>query len=98
MKITLAQRGGLAAPINVRRAPPVVHTASLNADEAAELERLVADAIATPSTGVAPGKARDEMTYTITVEDEERKVSLTQSDTTMSEAFGKLLAWLQRRR
>src|SRR5262245_50884748 len=96
MKITLAQRGGLAAPINVRRPAPVVDTATLKANEAAELETLVADATAKPSTGVEGGAARDEMTYTITVEDGERKVMLTQSDTTMSEAFGKLLVWLQR--
>jgi len=36
------------------------------------------------------------MSYTITVQDEGRETVLSQSDTTMSEEFGKLLAWLQR--
>ena len=36
------------------------------------------------------------MSYTITIEDQGRKTVLSQSDTTMSAEFGKLLAWLQR--
>lgn len=99
MKVTLAQHGGQAAAINLRRPPRVVDTATMRADEAAELASLVADAAAAPvGPGTAPGKAADAMSYTITIEDGGRQTALSQSDTTMSEAFGKLLAWLQRRR
>jgi hypothetical protein len=99
MKVTLAQHGGQAAGINLRLPPRVVDTATLRADEAAELARLVGDAATAPAAAAtAPGKARDAMSYTITIEDGARQTVLSQSDTTMSEAFGKLLTWLQRRR
>jgi hypothetical protein len=99
MKVTMAQRGGQAAAINLRLPPCVVDTATLRADEAAELARLVAAAAATPgATDTAPGRARDAMSYKITIQDGGRQTVLSQSDTTMSEAFGRLLAWLQRRR
>jgi hypothetical protein len=98
MKLTMAQHGGQAAGINLRLPPRVVDTATLRADEAEELARLVADAATAPVADTAPGKARDAMSYTITIEDGGRQTVLKQSDTTMSEAFGRLLAWLQRRR
>jgi hypothetical protein len=98
MKVTLAQHGGLAAPINLRLPLHVVDTATLKSDDAVELARLIADATAAPPTGVAPGKARDAMSYTITVEDDGHKAVLSQSDTTMSASFAKLLDWLQRHR
>ena len=99
MKVTLAQHGGQAAAINLRLPPRVVDTATLEADKAAELRRLVADAATAPAAAdTASGKAADAMSYTITIEDGGRQTALSQSDTTMSEAFGRLLAWLQRRR
>jgi emfourin len=99
MKVTLAQHGGQAAAINLRLPPRVVDTTTLRADEAGELARLVADAKSAPlAAGAAPGTARDAMSYTITIEDGGRQMVLSQSDTTMSEAFARLLAWLQRRR
>ena len=36
------------------------------------------------------------MSYTITIEDQGRETVLSQSDTTMSEEFSKLLGWLRR--
>jgi hypothetical protein len=36
------------------------------------------------------------MSYTITLQDQGRETVLSQSDTTMSADFAKLLAWLQR--
>ena len=99
MKITLAQHGGQAAAINLRLPPRVVDTAALRADEAAELARLVRDAATAPvAADIPPAKARDAMSYTITVEDGGRQTVLSQSDSAMSEAFGKLLGWLQRNR
>jgi hypothetical protein len=98
MRVTLAQHGGQAAAINLRRPPRVVDTATLTADDAAELARLVAAAAAAPPAGAAPGKARDAMSYTITVESDGQRTVLAQSDTNMSAAFANLLAWLQRQR
>jgi hypothetical protein len=95
MKVTLVQRGGLSAGINLQRPPQVVDDATLDGTEAAELKALADAAIAAPA-GRASGKARDEMSYVITVEDQGRESILSQSDTTMSAEFGKLLAWLRR--
>jgi len=36
------------------------------------------------------------MSYTITIQDQGRETVLSQSDTTMSADFAKLLTWLQR--
>jgi hypothetical protein len=69
---------------------------TLKPEDAAELSRLIADAAATRPTGVAPGKSRDAMSYTITVTGDGKQTVLSQSDTTMSDSFAKLLARLQR--
>src|SRR6476620_7347061 len=95
MKVSLAQHGGLAAGIRLNSPPQAVDSATLDQPRAAELRELVAAASSAP--GAAPsGKTRDEMSYTITVEDGGRETVLSQSDTTMSADFGKLLAWLKR--
>ncbi|AWM36727.1 hypothetical protein GobsT_54270 [Gemmata obscuriglobus] len=93
MKVTLAKHGGLAA--GIRRPPQVVDTDALPAPLAEELARLVAAAVAagTPP-GERPGRARDAMSYTLTVEGDGR-TALTQSDTAMTPAFAALLAWLE---
>ena len=96
MKITLAQHGGQAAGINLQRPPLVFDTDSLDAPQAAEIRGLVAAATAANPVGKSSGKARDEMSYTITLQDQGRETVLSQSDTTMSADFAKLLAWLQR--
>lgn len=91
MKITLARHGGFAA--TVRRPPQTIETQS------AELARLV-DAAA-QSTSAAkterPGRVRDAMSYTITVEEDGKPpVVMTQSDGNLTSEFAALLAWLQR--
>jgi hypothetical protein len=96
MKISLAQHGGQAAGINLNRPPKVIDSAALDEPKAAELKGLVAAATSTPSSAASSGKARDEMSYTITLQDQGRETVLSQSDTTMSADFAKLLAWLQR--
>ena len=96
MKISLAQHGGQAAAINLNRPPKVIDSAALDEPKAAELKGLVAAATAAPSSAASSGKARDEMSYTITLQDQGRETVLSQSDTTMSADFAKLLAWLQR--
>jgi hypothetical protein len=96
MKITLSQRGGQAPAILRARPPRIIESAALDRSGAAELEGLVAAASAAPASALRSGKARDEMSYTITIEDQGRETVLSQSDTTMSAEFGKLLAWLQR--
>ena len=96
MKVILAQHGGQAAGINLNRPPKVVDSAALDEPKAAELKGLVAAATSAPSSAASTGKARDEMSYTITLQDQGRETVLSQSDTTMSTDFAKLLAWLQR--
>ena len=95
MKVTLAQHGGQAAGINLRRAPRIVDAAVLDEVTAAALRKLAAAAVSA-SAPERTGRARDEMSYTITIEDGGRQTVLSQSDTAMSPEFGKLLAWLQR--
>ncbi|WP_030338118.1 protealysin inhibitor emfourin [Streptomyces sp. NRRL S-1022] len=100
MKVSLARHGGQAAGILLHRPPEVVDTDTLPPPAAAELTRLVAAALppanAPTTTGEArPGRARDAMSYTITVEDDGHTTDLTQSDTTMSPQFAALLGWLR---
>jgi len=96
MKVILAQHGGQAAGIHLQRPPLVIDSAALDEAKAAELKSLVSAAGSVTQRAASRGTARDEMSYTITVQDEGRETVLSQSDTTMSEEFGKLLAWLQR--
>ena len=95
MKVTLAQHGGQAAGINLRRPPRTVDAATLDEARAAELKKLTAAATAAAAPARS-GRARDEMSYTITINDDGRETVLSQSDTAMSAEFGKLLVWLQR--
>ena len=96
MKITLAQHGGLAAGIHLQRSPLVIDTTDLEQAKAAELTRLVAAARAAPPRADNRGTARDEMSYTVTIEDDGHETRISQSDTTMSADFAALLAWLRR--
>ncbi|MEU9303272.1 protealysin inhibitor emfourin [Streptomyces sp. NPDC048269] len=93
MKVTLESYGGLAAVI--RRQPKALDTAALPEDAAAALIRLVAAAVAMPVEDRAD-RARDAMTYTITVEDDDHATVLEQSDAAMSPAFTTLLTWLKK--
>lgn len=95
MKVSLAQHGGQAAAIHLRRPPQVVDATALDGTNAAELKRLVESAVSAPA-GTPSGKTRDEMSYTITIEDDQgQRTELSQSDTTMSPDFGQLLRWLR---
>ncbi|MFE5623445.1 protealysin inhibitor emfourin [Streptomyces virginiae] len=94
MKVTLESYGGLAAAANLRRRPNVLNTDDLSASAAAELARLVDAAAAMPEEK-QDGRARDAMSYVITVEDGDRSTVLTQSDTAKSPEFAALLARLR---
>lgn len=95
MKVTLATHGGLAAGINLRLPPRVVDAGTLDRPRAEELAQLVAAARAASALAAGSGRVRDEMSYTITVEDGGHPAVLTGSDTTMSPEFGALLSWLE---
>lgn len=95
MKVTLAKYGGLAA--GIRRPSRVVDTDNLPEQAASELARLVKEAKAVPAAEERiPGRARDAMSYAITIEEGGQSTVLGQSDTTMSPAFDALLNWLER--
>jgi hypothetical protein len=97
VKLTLAKHGGLAA--GIRRSPEVLDSNDLPQAAAAELARLVAELKATRSVqNETPGRARDAMSYSITVEEGGEPTVLRQSDTTMSPSFAALLQWLERHR
>lgn len=95
MRVTLATHGGQAAGINLRLPPRLVDSATLPEPAAEKLSRLVAAAKAVDVSAAAEGRARDAMSYTITVEDSGRSTVLTQSDVTMTREFAELLEWLQ---
>ena len=95
MKVILAQHGGQAAALRLNSPPQTIDSAALEPSQAAELNGLVTAAASAP-LATSFGKARDEMSYTITIHDDGRETVLSQSDTTMSADFGKLLTWLRR--
>ena len=94
MKVTLTKHGGWTATMHVP--PLVIDAAGLPAAAAKELARLVAAAKAAPPVeDSSEGRARDAMSYELTVEDGGKSAVSTQSDTAMTKAFGALLAWLE---
>jgi hypothetical protein len=96
MKINLAKHGGQAAGMLLGRPPRVLDTDTLAPSAAEELATLVEAAkVPAAAPGAGPGRARDVMSYTITVEDSGHQTVLKQSDTIMSPAFRNLLAWLE---
>ena len=98
MKVTLATHGGLAAAINLHLPPRLIDTDTLPEPVAEELAQLVAAAkAAKPTREEGSGRARDAMSYTITVDDDGHQVTLVESDTTMSQEFAALLSWLEER-
>ncbi|WP_327180754.1 protealysin inhibitor emfourin [Streptomyces sp. NBC_01334] len=94
--MSLETYGGLAAATNLRRPPEVLDTDALPETAAAELAQLLAAAASMPQ-GDQAGRARDAMSYTITVDDGDRVTVLEQSDAAMTPAFAALLTWLKRR-
>lgn len=96
MKVTLAKHGGLAA--GIRRPPLKVDSDSLPAQAAAELERLVTAAKMAPAApSDRASRARDAMSYTITVEEDGggEPTVLKHSDVAESPALSALLEWLE---
>jgi Emfourin len=97
MKITLAKHGGLAAGVYRALPPLLVDTDALLPATVTDLAKLVAAAKAAPPIKEEiPGRSRDAMSYTITIEDDGQSTTLHQSDTNMSQAFATLLTWLER--
>lgn len=96
MRIALATHGGQAAAINRGLPPRVLDTDSLPPEQADEARRLVAAASAEGGGPAGTGRARDAMSYQITVDDGARPTTLTGSDVAMSPAFATLLSWLER--
>jgi len=95
MRVTLATHGGQAAGIYLGRAARVVDSDKLPEPAAEKLSQLVAAAKAVDVSAASDERARDAMSYTITVEDGGRSTVLAQSDVTMSREFAELLAWLE---
>ena len=95
MKITLAKHGGGTA--GMPRPPRVIDLSSLPKEAVAEFEKLISAArsAATPG-GTGPGKARDAMSYVITIEGDGPAERFEQSDTTMSEEFAELMHRIER--
>lgn len=97
MKVSLARHGGQAAGLLLGRPPRVLDTSTLPPTAAEELSRLIEAATAAPLVAKdGPGRARDAMSYTITVEDGDRQTVLKCSDTNISHALADLLALLER--
>ena len=96
MKVTLATHGGQAAAINIRLPPRVVDSEALPEPAAGELSRLVTAAKAVNASPAGGDRARDAMSYMITIEERGQSTTLAQSDVTMSAQFAALLNWLQR--
>jgi hypothetical protein len=95
MKVTLTQDGGLAGAI--QRPSQVLDSSLLSATEVNELTRLVQAAKTNPSVPeIYPGKARDVITYSITIDGGTQTINLSQSDADMSTEFGELLNWIAR--
>ncbi|MEY2242283.1 protealysin inhibitor emfourin [Streptomyces sp. BF23-18] len=93
MRVTWEAQGGQAAAIRLGLPPKVLDTDALPESAAGELNRLVA---AVEAGHDRPSRARDAMSYTITVEDGGRSTALTQSEAAMSPAFAALLGWLEK--
>ena len=71
---------------------------ALPAEAARKLAELVAAAKAVADAETSgPGRIRDGMGYTITVEDDGQSTLLRGSDAAMSPAFADLLGWLEQR-
>jgi hypothetical protein len=96
VKVTLVRHGGFAA--GIRWPTRLVDSATLPEPAAAELARLVSDLQASPApAGDRPGRARDAMSYTLTLEDANGEQTISQTDTTMTPQFASLIDWIDRR-
>jgi hypothetical protein len=97
MKISLAKHGGQTAGMLLGRPPRVLDTGTLSPTAAEEIFRLVEAArAARQAVDNGPRRARDAMSYTITVEEGDCETVLKCSDTNISRAFANLLGLLER--
>lgn len=94
MKISLSERGGIAATTRMAMPARVVDVATLPAKDAVVLARLIAAARAAPAPP-SGGRPRDAMHYTITIDDGGQTTSLAQGDASMTDDFAALLDWLR---
>jgi hypothetical protein len=94
VKVILEKYGGFAA--GIRQPPHIVDSTALPETDAEELAQLVSALKGAPAVEEeSPGRARDAMSYTITVEDGGKRTVFRQSDMTMSPLFAALLQWLE---
>lgn len=94
MKISLSERGGMAATTRMATPARVVDVDALPAKDAAVLARLITAARAAPAP-TGGGRPRDAMHYTITIDDDGQTTSLAQGDASMTDDFAALLEWLR---
>lgn len=96
MKVTLEKHGGMAA---IRHPPVTIDAAELNEYERSELEQLIHQVQReAPRSQASPDRMRDAMSYRISVDEGGQTADYRQSDINMSEAFARLMDWLQRHR
>lgn len=97
--VTLESSGGIAGPM--RRPTARLGSAGLSADDSAELERLI-DAsrfFDLPANFPTDAKARDPMTYSLTIERNGRRHTVTWSDGSgHPHELAELASWVQRHR
>ena len=93
MKLSLAIHGGLAA--GMRRPVRTVDLDKLPDVAARVVLAALAAARASPGSGAAD-KARDAMSYVVTVEDGGASTELRRSDVTMTPEFDALVACLEK--
>jgi hypothetical protein len=94
VRVTLKKHGGLA-PV-VAGPPCVVDSSQLPEAAAAELKTLTALAQRDVVTDVeSPGRARDAMSYTLSIEEDGAETVIRQSDLTMTSRFARLINWIE---
>jgi hypothetical protein len=97
MKVSLREHGGIAAATRLGRPAKILDDSLLDAAAAVEVARLVTAAKAGQSSA-PPTPRPDEMSYSITVEEDDGTTfTLRASDMSMSPEFDTLLSWIQAR-
>jgi hypothetical protein len=96
MIVSLAKHGGAIA--GMRIAPTVIDSNNLPKREAEELVRLVGAAMAVAATKEGgPGRGRDALNYTITVENDDKPAVFYASDTDLPPAVADLVGWIDKK-
>ena len=96
MKVTLRKHGGLAGAVYLNAPPTVVDSndlAPLAADELARLVEVVRKIKETADDLSVAGA--DQMSYTISIEDDKGSMSLHQYHSKMAPAFRALMDWIE---